>query len=89
MVMPMVVCPNRFKLRRSGTAIRRLTAGRFKLNGRVSDMEAIPQSTINTRQNAAALGHRHLGDRDMTGESMRLGAKTPDMQVVNVEHAFD
>ena len=91
MVMPMMVAvyPDHLKLRRSGAAMRRLTAGRFKLNSRVSDVEALTQGTVDTNQNVAALGHRHLGDGDVAGERMRLRAKTPDMQIMDVEHAVD
>ena len=91
MVMPMVVAvyPNRLKLRRSRAAMCRLTAGDFKLNSRVSNVEALTQGTVDTSQNIAAFRHRHLGDGYVAGERMRLRAKTPHMQVVNVEYAVD
>ena len=70
--MVMIMCPDRLKLWRRGTAMRRLTTSRFKLNRRMSNMKSLPQSAVDIRQNAAALGHRHLGDRHMARQSMRL-----------------
>ena len=69
--------------------MRGLTSRRFKLNRRMRDMKAIAQSTVDPCQNVSAFGHRHLGDRYVAGERMRLRAQAPDMQIVDVEHAVD
>ena len=40
-------------------------------------------------EDAAAVGHGHLGDGDVAGERVGAGAERPDVQVVDVEDAVD
>src|SRR6266849_57128 len=89
--VPMVV-PVRadsLQLRRHAAAVSGFAAGGFKLNGCVGDVEAVAEGAVEAFENAAALGHRHLRDGDVAGEGVRVRAETPDVQVVNVEDAFD
>ena len=61
----------------------------LELNGGVGDVKAFAERAVDAFENAAALGRRHLRYGDMAGEGVRLRAETPDVQVVNVEDAFD
>ena len=66
-----------------------LAAGGFELNGCVGDVKALAKSAVDAFENAAAFRHRHLRNGDVAGECVRLRAKTPDVQIVNVEDAFN
>src|SRR5580704_11155893 len=90
-VMPMMVAvpPNRFQLRRRAAPMGGLAARRFKLNRRMHDTKPVAQSTVDAGENVATLRHRHLGNRNVARQSMRLRSETPYMQVVNIQNAFD
>src|ERR1700727_87868 len=88
-VVMMAMRPHSRKLRWGGAAMRRLAADRLELNRSVSDMKLIAQRTVDPSKNAAALRHRHLGNRNMTGQRMRLRAKAPDMKIMHVKHTID
>src|SRR5579863_1953130 len=61
----------------------------FKLNCRVLNGEMIAQNVIELEQDAGALGWGNIGDADMTGERMAVGAEAPDVQVVDIQNAVD
>lgn len=67
MGVAVVVCGHRLHFRRGAAAVSGFAAGRLKLDGGVLDMEAIAQGAVEPIQYAAALRHRHFGNRDMTG----------------------
>lgn len=61
----------------------------LELNGGVVEVEAIAQHPVEATKNAIALRRRHVLDEDMTTESVRTRAQTPDVQIVNIKHAID
>src|SRR6266513_1768927 len=90
MVMPMVsVYCDRLQLGRRAAPVGGLAACGFELNGCVGDVKAFAEGAVDAFENAAALRHWHLGDGDVAGEGVGLGAEAPDVQVVNIEDAFD
>src|SRR5882757_8599260 len=89
MVMPMRMRPNNLEFRRRAASMNGLAARRFKLNRRMRNMKPVAQSTIDAGEYVATLRHRHLGNRNVARQSMRLRAQAPHMQVVNIQNAFD
>jgi len=61
----------------------------LKLNGGVADAKVLAEQMIELDQNACALRRGNIGDRHMTGQSARLRAEAPDVQVVHIDHALD
>ncbi len=53
------------------------------------DVEAVAQGAVDVFEDIAALGHGHLGDGDVAGEGVGAGAERPDVQIVDIEDAFD
>ena len=53
---------------RSAAAMEGLAAGGFELDRGVVNVEAVAQGAVDAVEDAAALGHRHLGDGDVAGE---------------------
>src|ERR1700674_252683 len=90
-VMPMMVPmrPNRLQLGRCAAPMGGLAARYFKLNRRMRNTKPLAQSAIDAGENVATLGHRHLGNRNVARQSMRLRSETPHVQVVNIQNAFD
>src|ERR1700733_11872950 len=89
MPVTMSVCTDFFGLRRGCTTMGGLAVCDLKLDGGVSDLEAVPQGAFDIRQNIAALGHRHFSDGDVACEGVRLRTEAPDMEIVHVENAVD
>ena len=88
-VMMVVVGADGFELGWSAAAVEGLAAGDFELDGGVGDLEAVAQGAVDAVEDGAALGHGHLGDGDVAGEGVRVGAETPDMQVMDVLNTVD
>ena len=61
----------------------------LKLNRSVVDAEALMQPVFHIPQNAFADRRRNIGNRNMAGQSTSLGADAPDMQIMNIVHAFN
>src|ERR1700691_192224 len=61
----------------------------LKLQGRVMHAEALAQDAVDPIEDAIAFGRRNVGDGDVAGESMGVGAEAPDMEVVDVFYAVD
>ena len=91
MVMPMMVAmrPNHLQLRRRAAPMGGLAARRFKLNRRMRNTKPVAQSAVDAGENIAALRHRHLGNRNVARQRMRLRAQTPNMQVVDIQNPSD
>ncbi len=61
----------------------------FELNGGVVDVEVVFYHGVDFKQDAVALRGRDVSDGDVAGEGVGLGAEAPDVEVVDVEDAFD
>lgn len=66
MVM-VIMHPDLFELRRRAATVRRLAAGRLKLDRRVMDMKALAQTAVDLGEDRGTLRGRHLRDRYMAG----------------------
>lgn len=73
----------------SGAAVGGLAAGGLELDGGVGDVELVAEGAIDGFEDVAAVGHRHVGDGDVAGKGVGVGAERPDVEVVDVEDAFD
>ncbi len=62
----MGVSADRLQLWRSAATMSGLAANGFKLNGRMVNVKTFAQRRVDAFKNAAALRHRHLGDRNVT-----------------------
>src|ERR1700683_1859715 len=71
------------------TAVGYLADDVLELQGGVVDAEALAQDDIEAVEDEVALGGRDVGDDDVAGESVGVGAEAPDMQVVDVFDAVD
>ena len=71
-VVMMVVGAYGFQLGWCAAAVGGLAAGGFELDGSVGDLEAVAQGAVDAVEDGAALGHGHLGDGDVAGESVRV-----------------
>jgi len=69
-VMVVVVGANGFELGWGAAAVGGLAAGGFELDGGVGDFEAVAEGAVDAVEDRAALGHGHLGDGDVAGESV-------------------
>ena len=89
MVMPMVMSmrPDGLQLRRRAAPMGGLTTRYFKLDRRMRDVKTITQSAVDAREDVTAFGHRHLGNRHVARQSMGLRAKTPHMQIMDVQNS--
>ena len=85
----MIVSAYGFQFGWGAAAVGGLAAGGFKLDGSVGDLEAVAESAVDAVEDAAALGHGHLGDGDVAGEGVRVRAEAPDVEVVDVVDAGD
>src|SRR5262249_6078577 len=61
----------------------------LELNGGMADREAFGQHAVDAAQNGIAGRGRHVLDQDVAAQGVRAGTETPDVEVVNVEHAVD
>src|ERR1700690_400189 len=64
-------------------------AGVLELDGAVADVEVVFENVFEVDENAGALGRRDVVDDDVAGECARLRSKAPDMEVGDIEHAFN
>lgn len=61
----------------------------FELERCVVDAEALAQHNVDAVEDEVALRRRNVGDGDVTGEGVGVGAEAPDVQVVDVFDAVD
>lgn len=61
----------------------------FELNRRMTDVKLVMQAILDVAQNALAHRWWNVGDGDVTGERVRLGANAPNVQVVYIVDALD
>ena len=64
-------------------------AGAFELDRGVIDSKFAGKNFAHLRQNFFALFHVHVGDAYMARQRVEVGAKRPDVDVVNFLDAFD
>jgi len=64
-------------------------AGVLELDGGVADVEVVAEDVVELEEDTGALGGRYVGDGDVAGEGGGVGTETPDVEVVDVEDAFD
>ena len=89
MVMPMVMSmrSDGLQLRRRAAPMGGLTTRYFKLYGRMRDVKTITQSAFDTCEDVTTFRHRHLGNRNVARQSMRLRAETPHVQIVDIQNS--
>jgi hypothetical protein len=61
----------------------------LELDGGVADVVMIFENVVEIDENAGALRWGNVGDGDVAGEGAGVGAEAPDMEVVDVDDAFD
>ena len=71
------------------TVIGNRTSDVFKLNGGVMYMKSVRQQMVDAMQNLTAARRRHVLNHHMAAQRVRVGTQTPDMQIVNIQHAAD
>ena len=59
----------------------------FELEGGVADVVVVFEDVVDLLHDAGGCGGRDVGDGDVAGEGAGVGAKGPDMEVVDVEDA--
>jgi hypothetical protein len=64
-------------------------AGSFELDCAVGDFEFALEAVVYLRQNFFALFQVHVGDANVAGKGLEIGAESPDVDVVNFLDAFD
>ncbi len=67
--------------------LRQLAIGVFKLNRRMVNVEFFTEDLVNAFQDAVTFGRWHISDQGMATQRMGARSQTPDMDVMNVEHA--
>lgn len=70
-------------------AVRNLTDYMLELQSGVVDAELLAKHDVDAVENEVALRRRNVGDGDVAGERVQIGAETPYMQVVNIFNAVD
>src|ERR1700691_1747415 len=88
-VTMMMDVPGSHRFRRSNATLQRLTADMLELDGRMAYLELPVESIFEADENACALRWRNIGDRDVAREGARVRTQAPDVQVVNIDHAFN
>ena len=88
-VMVVVVGADGFQFGWRAAAVGGFAAGGFELDGSVGDLEAVAEGAVDAVEDSAALGHGHLGDDDVAGESVGVRAEAPDVEVMDVEDSGD
>ena len=75
---------------RNGAAIfRNRAADVLELHGGVVNVEAVGEHVVQAPQNDVARGGRNVVDQHMAAEGMGARTETPDVQIVDVQHAID
>lgn len=74
---------------RHDAAVRDFADDVLELERGVVDAEAVAQNRIDAVEDAIALRRRDVGNGDMAGERVGVGAEAPDVKIVDVHNAFD
>jgi hypothetical protein len=61
----------------------------LELDGGVEDVEAFAENVVNAAEDGVAFRGRHVVDQDVATEGAGFGAKAPDVEIVDVDDAFD
>jgi uncharacterized phage protein gp47/JayE len=71
------------------TSVGCLANHMLELQGGVVDAEALAQDAVDAIEDAIAFGRRNVGDGDVAGEGVGVGAEAPDVEIVDVFYAVD
>src|ERR1700678_3471249 len=61
----------------------------LELDGGVGNLEVFLEHMIEVDQDAGTFARWNVGDADVTGQGAGLRAEAPDVEVVDIDHAFD
>src|SRR5665213_453522 len=61
----------------------------LELHRRMVNVEPVREDVFNLAEDVIAQRRRHILDQHVAAQRVRVRAQTPDMQIVNVEHAVD
>ena len=61
----------------------------FELDGGVQDVEAFAEDIVYAAEDGVAFGRGHVVDEDVAAQGAGVGTEAPDVEVVDVDYAFD
>jgi hypothetical protein len=61
----------------------------FELDGGVEDVEAFAEDVVDAAEDGVALRRRHVVNQDVATEGTGFGTEAPDVEIVDVDDAFD